>query len=120
MVCEQALEIVERQPIVHGQRADDAEAQALVDDAIEIAPPAGRGSLVLPPLAVCPRGGAALPAADCRLPTADCDWRLLAALPTVSPRNDQTEDDVEAAESGSHESIAQTAPARRTQRRRVP
>ncbi len=33
---QQALQIVERQPLVHRQRADDAEAQALVNQAIEV------------------------------------------------------------------------------------
>ena len=88
---QQPLEIVERQPIVDGQRADDAEAEALVDEPIERERTARSRA-----------GGLAtddrLALAD--LPTGGC--RLL-ALPAIFPRNDQTEADVKAAKAGGHE-----------------
>ena len=89
---ENAFEVVEAEGIVGGEGADDAEADALVNQTIEFGEFGGSAGRVML--------GASRAAAGFR---GLAGWEGLA---TVTPRDEESEEDVEAAEAGGQKGVS--------------
>ena len=96
--AEKLLELIEGERGVNGQGADDCEARAFVNQAIEI-------------------GAAAVAGPTAAVPCFDLSSRAARKAPDLAaifPRNDPTEDQVQAAETSGKKRVA---PVRRTKKR---
>jgi hypothetical protein len=110
---EDALEVVEAEGIVGGEGADDAEADALVDQAVEFGEFGGEGGRMLAGVGMRVVTGLIVKLGrvfSCVFSvTPGSTFACLrdgSGLATVPPGDDESEDDVEAAEAGGQKPVA--------------